>query len=603
MYIEFSDLSYVKNCKGTVKTMKIATFQESHMLYFFWEVMIPMKKWSSIPIRMKYLLALSSSFLMFGVMVVILVLQVLHNQKLSDKLEKSSEIVENADILRAEVANLYIAITHFAGDPLPEYNKEYETKKESIEKLVVNASSRIDSIDWKLFTQTLSSIQTTFETNLKESVENKKSVAKRRQLQSINEKQIQLTTMLEFTRQEESKNRQIIIASMNTSQRIMMIVVVVSFCIAALVSLLLVVLTNRQIREQLVYVASSAKEISKGNLLVKPIVISTKDEIGEVSQAMNEMKNNLTNIVHMIQQTAEKLSKDSAILNKYSHDTVDSANTVHQSIYQVSDNMLEQKDATIEIKAFLEEFSRTFSEVARAAVELDKHSAVVIEVTDESAEAMMLAAKETARLRTLFKAADKERHLLQERTEEIARMTSIVQSISKQTNLLALNAGIEAARSGEHGKGFAVVAGEVKKLADEVSVTAYTIHEISKSITLQGHVMEKVFAEGLTTSKNNAVTFQLLHEKFDTIIAFIHESKNQNEHMASSIIAIEQEKDISEKLIFALTESIEENTRHMEQTLALLQTNVQTIGFFSDLVNEVREQATILETSTARFNV
>ena len=70
-------------------------------------------------------------------------------------------------------------------------------------------------------------------------------------------------------------------------------------------------------------------------------------------------------------------------------------------------------------------------------------------MADESALALRKTAVESARLRTLFKEADKERKLLQERTEEIARMTTIVQSISKQTNLLALNAGIEAARSGE----------------------------------------------------------------------------------------------------------------------------------------------------------
>ncbi|WGS84432.1 methyl-accepting chemotaxis protein [Methylomonas sp. UP202] len=225
------------------------------------------------------------------------------------------------------------------------------------------------------------------------------------------------------------------------ANKIILVTIAVSLILGVLIAIFLANLITRPI----VTGVGFAKALADGDLSAD-LEVEGKDEIGQLAQALRDMRDQLGRVVQQVRFNSDNLNNASE---------------------QVSITAQSLSQAATEQAASVEETTSSIEEL-NASVQQNTENA---HVTEQMAVRSANDAREGGAAVNETVAAMK----------NIAKKIGLIEDIAYKTNLLSLNAAIEAASAGEHGKGFAVVAAEVRKLAESSRVTAGEINELASS--------------------------------------------------------------------------------------------------------------------------
>ncbi|PIF74491.1 methyl-accepting chemotaxis protein [Variovorax sp. 54] len=315
---------------------------------------------------------------------------------------------------------------------------------------------------------------------------------------------------------------------------------------------------SRSIVRPLAKAVGVAETVAAGDLSAN-IRVDSRDETGQLMQALKDMNANLAKVVGEVRMGTETIATASGQIASGNQDLSSRTEEQASSLEQTAASM-EELTSTVKQNA---DNARQANQLAVSASEVAvKGGAVVSQVVDTMGS-------------------------INASSKKIVDIIGVIDGIAFQTNILALNAAVEAARAGEQGRGFAVVASEVRSLAQRSAAAAKEIK------TLIGDSVEKV-EEGSKQVAEAGRTMEEIVGSVKRVTDIMGEITAASQEQTSGIEQINQ-------AITQMDQVTQQNAALVEEASAAAQSLQEQAGSLVQAVSVFKLDAHAVATTRASF--
>ncbi|MDD6155878.1 MAG: methyl-accepting chemotaxis protein [Lachnospiraceae bacterium] len=355
-------------------------------------------------------------------------------------------------------------------------------------------------------------------------------------------------------------------------------------------------LISNTISRVLKYEITSLEYLAMGNLNVQidKKNLQRKDEIGDLSRAIDTLKTDLRSVIGGISESTNLLISSSDSLEQTSHQTFENMDYVMQSVDTITTSAISQAKDTKSASDNITHMGNLIIETGSEADLLNKNADKMLIVSDKTTFAIDELKKISEEVGSSVNIIAELTEQTNESAKTIREAAEFISGIADETNLLSLNASIEAARAGEAGKGFAVVADEIQKLAVQSNEASSRIDKIVNTLIVDAeHVVDSMEQMKSVIGKQNEY-IKSTEESVSEVMEEINESIEKIRNIEKRTQDLETARKEMMGMIADLSDIADSNVVNTQETS-------KVINDVSDRFKKVEESAVNLRVTADIF--